>query len=74
MEISAPKEWYVVLDGLEKGKGIAILLGATDTGKSILAKFLVSHLCQKRYKGCLRRCGYWTILSWFSYHNWTSLI
>lgn len=50
MEISAPKEWYVVLDGLEKGKGIAILLGATDTGKSILAKFLISHLCQKGIK------------------------
>jgi polynucleotide 5'-hydroxyl-kinase GRC3/NOL9 len=46
MEISAPKEWFGLLDVLEEGKGIAILLGATDTGKSTLAKFLIRHLCQ----------------------------
>jgi polynucleotide 5'-hydroxyl-kinase GRC3/NOL9 len=47
MEILAPQEWFDILDPLEKEKGIAILLGATDTGKSTLAKFLISHLCQK---------------------------
>jgi polynucleotide 5'-hydroxyl-kinase GRC3/NOL9 len=47
MEIHAPQKWFDVLDPLEKEKGIAILLGATDTGKSTLAKFLISHLCQK---------------------------
>jgi polynucleotide 5'-hydroxyl-kinase GRC3/NOL9 len=47
MEISAPKEWFELLDVLEEGKGIAILLGATDTGKSTLAKFLISHLCKR---------------------------
>jgi polynucleotide 5'-hydroxyl-kinase GRC3/NOL9 len=47
MEILAPQEWFDILDSLEKEKGIAILLGATDTGKSTLAKFLISHLCQK---------------------------
>ena len=50
MEISGPKEWSELLDVLEEGKGIAILLGATDTGKSTLAKFLISHLCQRGLK------------------------
>ncbi len=50
MEISAPKEWFGLLDVLGEGKGIAILLGATDTGKSNLAKFLISHLCQRGLK------------------------
>jgi polynucleotide 5'-hydroxyl-kinase GRC3/NOL9 len=50
MEISAPKEWFELLDILEEGKGIAILLGATDTGKSTLAKFFISHLCKRGLK------------------------
>jgi len=50
MEISAPKEWFELFDVLEEGKGIAILLGATDTGKSTLAQFLISHLCQRGLK------------------------
>jgi polynucleotide 5'-hydroxyl-kinase GRC3/NOL9 len=50
MDISAPKEWFGFLDVLEKEKGIAILLGATDTGKSTLAQFLISHLCQRGLK------------------------
>jgi len=47
MEIVAPREWSGVLDILEKEKGIAIILGATDTGKSTLAKFLIFNLCQR---------------------------
>jgi polynucleotide 5'-hydroxyl-kinase GRC3/NOL9 len=50
MEISAPKEWFGLLDVLEEEKGIAILFGATDTGKSTFAKFLISHLCQRGLK------------------------
>jgi len=50
MEISAPKEWFGLLEVLEEGKGIAILIGATDTGKSTLAQFLISHLCQRGLK------------------------
>ncbi len=53
MEITAPKEWYTLLDILGKEKGIAIILGATDTGKSTLAKFLISHLCQRGLKVAL---------------------
>lgn len=46
-QITAPKEWYALLDILEREKGVAIILGATDTGKSTLAKFLIFHLCQR---------------------------
>lgn len=53
MEIIAPKEWYALLDVLEKDKGSAILLGATDTGKSTLAKFFIFNLCQRGLKVAL---------------------
>jgi polynucleotide 5'-hydroxyl-kinase GRC3/NOL9 len=53
MEIPAPKEWFNVLEVLEKERGIAILLGATDTGKSTLAKFLIFNLCQQGLKVAL---------------------
>ena len=53
MEIQVPKEWYAALDALEKEKGIAIILGATDTGKSTLAKFLIFNLCQRGVKVAL---------------------
>jgi polynucleotide 5'-hydroxyl-kinase GRC3/NOL9 len=47
MEISAPREWFDLLDVLKEEKGVAIILGATDTGKSTLAKFLIFNLCQR---------------------------
>lgn len=47
MDIAAPDEWHALLDVLEKEKGIGILLGATDTGKSTLAKFLIHQLCRR---------------------------
>lgn len=47
MEVSSTKEWYDLIDVLKKEKGIAIILGATDTGKSTLAKFLITHLCKQ---------------------------
>ena len=50
MEMTAPKEWVALLDVLKEEKGIAIILGATDTGKSTLAKFLISNLCQRGLK------------------------
>jgi polynucleotide 5'-hydroxyl-kinase GRC3/NOL9 len=52
-EISAPNEWYPLLDVLKEEKGVAILLGATDTGKSTLARFLISNLCQRGLKVAL---------------------
>ncbi len=53
MEIIAPNEWHALLDTLEKEKGISILLGATDTGKSTLAKFLIFNLCKRELKVAL---------------------
>ncbi len=53
MEIKGPKEWFDVLDLLEKERGVAILLGAIDTGKSTLAKFLIFNLCQRGLKVAL---------------------
>ncbi|NWG03296.1 MAG: hypothetical protein HXY44_10630 [Syntrophaceae bacterium] len=53
MEIIPLKEWYVLLDVLEKERGVAIILGATDTGKSTLAKFLIFNLCKRGLKVAL---------------------
>ncbi len=53
MEIVAPGEWFGVLDILEKEKGIAIIIGATDTGKSTFAKFLIFSLCERGSKVAL---------------------
>jgi polynucleotide 5'-hydroxyl-kinase GRC3/NOL9 len=53
MEIIAPKEWHALLDVLEKERGISIILGATDTGKSTLAKFLIFNLCKRGLKVAL---------------------
>lgn len=50
MEISAPRAWFELVDVLEQEKSTAMLLGAGDTGKSTLAKFLMSHLCQRSLK------------------------
>jgi polynucleotide 5'-hydroxyl-kinase GRC3/NOL9 len=53
MEITALQEWYTVLDILEKEKGFAIILGATDTGKTTLANFLTLNLCRRGLKVAL---------------------
>ncbi len=50
MEISAPEEWYALLNILEKERGIAIILGATDTGKTTIANFLILNLCRRALK------------------------
>jgi len=53
MEITAPKEWHGLLDILEKERGIAIIIGATDTGKTTLANFLILNLCRRGLKVAL---------------------
>lgn len=47
MEIDVHKPWFDVLDLLAEQKGKALILGATDTGKSTLARFLILHLCKR---------------------------
>jgi polynucleotide 5'-hydroxyl-kinase GRC3/NOL9 len=51
--IQGPQEWYELIETLYEGKGMAILLGATDTGKSTLAQFLIFHLCKRGLKVAL---------------------
>ena len=46
-EIDAPGEWQEALEVLSRERGIALILGASDTGKSTLAKFLIFNLCQR---------------------------
>jgi polynucleotide 5'-hydroxyl-kinase GRC3/NOL9 len=53
MNVAGPEQWYALLDVLEKEGGVAIILGATDTGKSTLAKFLIFNLCQRGLKVAL---------------------
>jgi polynucleotide 5'-hydroxyl-kinase GRC3/NOL9 len=53
MEITAPKEWHALLDILENERGTAIIIGATDTGKTTLANFLISNLCRRGLKVAL---------------------
>ena len=53
MEMTAPKEWHDLMNVLKEEKGTSILLGATDTGKSTLANFLIFNLCQKGLKVAL---------------------
>lgn len=44
MEILMPKAWSDALDDLMKEKGIAILLGATDTAKSTFNRSAKLHI------------------------------
>lgn len=53
MKILAPREWSDLLDILEKERGTAIVLGATDTGKSTLSKFLTFNLSRLGLKVAL---------------------
>ncbi len=47
MSIEAPREWFNLLEILAREKGKVLILGATDTGKSTLVKFIITHLCPK---------------------------
>lgn len=53
IDISAPKEWHALLEVIKEEKGTSILLGATDTGKSTLARFLIFNLCEQGLKVAL---------------------
>jgi polynucleotide 5'-hydroxyl-kinase GRC3/NOL9 len=53
MEVLSPKEWLVLADLIEKEKGTILFLGAADTGKTTLAKFLIFNLCKRGLKVAL---------------------
>lgn len=50
MEIVPEPEWEGLLDELVRQKGTALLLGATDSGKSTLAKYLIKRLVVKHIR------------------------
>ena len=51
--IQGPQEWYELIEILHEEKGVAILLGTTNTGKSTLAKFFIFNLCKRGLKVAL---------------------
>jgi polynucleotide 5'-hydroxyl-kinase GRC3/NOL9 len=42
-----PGDWMDLIEAVHRKKGTVLILGASDTGKSTLAHFLVVKLCQK---------------------------
>jgi polynucleotide 5'-hydroxyl-kinase GRC3/NOL9 len=46
MEGEVPGDWRDLVEAIHRKKGVALILGASDTGKSTLAHFLITHLCQ----------------------------
>ena len=53
MEIIPEFDWEVLLKELLKIKGTALIIGATDSGKSALAKYLVQKLVSQNITVCL---------------------
>ncbi|MCX7914050.1 MAG: polynucleotide 5'-hydroxyl-kinase [Thermodesulfovibrionales bacterium] len=51
--IHTEPEWEKIVERLLIDKGIVFLLGATDSGKSTFAKFLINRLVLKGLKTCL---------------------
>jgi polynucleotide 5'-hydroxyl-kinase GRC3/NOL9 len=49
MSIEAPGEWLSVLELLSREKGKVLILGATDTGKSFLVRFIIENLCPRGF-------------------------
>ncbi len=47
-DIHVPPGWKKLAEGISKQKGVVIILGATDTGKTTLAFYL----CQELSRGC----------------------
>ena len=46
-------DWEVLLHKLLQNKGTALIIGATDSGKSTLAKYLVQKLVSQNINVCL---------------------
>lgn len=53
MTILPEPQWETILEDLLKHKCTAIIIGATDSGKSTLARYLISRLLSKSLKVCL---------------------
>ncbi|NWF51583.1 MAG: hypothetical protein HXY47_00685, partial [Nitrospirae bacterium] len=47
MDINPEPEWEGVIEKLKLQKGVAFLIGATDSGKSTLAKYILKRLIRE---------------------------
>jgi len=52
MEIISEPDWEVLLNKLLQNKGTALIIGATDSGKSTLAKYLLERLVSQNMNVC----------------------
>lgn len=53
MDIASERAWEEVFDALVVTKGIAMILGETDSGKSTLARYLVERFVSRKLPICL---------------------
>jgi polynucleotide 5'-hydroxyl-kinase GRC3/NOL9 len=53
MAIVPEPDWESILYALLQGKGIAMIIGATDSGKSTLAKYLIEGSISRNISACL---------------------
>lgn len=53
MDIIPESQWERLLDKLKRHKGTALLIGATDSGKSTLAKYLIKRLISENIRTSL---------------------
>lgn len=53
MNIIPEPDWEIILTKLIKNKGIILLIGASDTGKTCLSKYLLKELLSQNINTCL---------------------
>lgn len=53
MEIVPGSEWETLFEELKRRKGTAIIIGANDSGKSTLARYLIKKLVSETLRVCL---------------------
>ncbi len=53
MNIIPKSDWEIILTKLIKNKGIILLIGASDTGKTCLSKYLLKELLSQNINTCL---------------------
>lgn len=53
MEIVPEPEWQILFEDIKKHAGATMLMGATDSGKTTLARFLIKKFVSENIKVCL---------------------
>jgi len=55
-EVIPEPEWEFILKKLVRQRGVAMIMGETDSGKSTLARYLIKRLVSKRITVSLADC------------------